>query len=109
MTERQANILIWIQPKTICSVYGEKTQQVLTCCIEAGQLTQQERRLAQLELVVVMAAMFRAVRRGGRRLPHQQIVIDPSGEQWEKIIHVNSDTRFRTNTETKNRGLTKKK
>lgn len=45
--------------------------------IKAVKLTQSKGRLAQLELVVVMAAVVGAVSRGGRRLPHQQIVIDP--------------------------------
>lgn len=48
------------------------------CCFstKALALTQSKGRLAELELVV-MAAVVGAVGRGGGRLPHQQIIIDP--------------------------------
>lgn len=53
-----------------------------TCCLSFSiKLTQSKGRFAQLELVTVMAAVVGAVGRGRRRLPHQQIVIDPFGRR----------------------------
>lgn len=48
------------------------------------KLTQSKGRLAELELVVTMAAVVWTVSRGGRRgrgFPHQQIIVDPYGER----------------------------
>lgn len=50
-----------------------------TFSIKAVKLTQSKGRLAELKLIVVMAVVVGAVGRRGRRLPHQQVIIDPFG------------------------------
>lgn len=69
-----------------------------------GKLTQAKGRLAQLELIVVMAAVFGAVSGGRGRLPHQQVVVDPAGERREKRIHVNPDKKMQVRHRDQNQG-----